>query len=83
MGYGTLQEARAFSDGTAVEISVATIVPEKPESVYNEQGIKPEFIVEYTGIIETEPSNYADSYDVQYKKAVEVIISIANSNTSN
>lgn len=83
MGYGTLQEARTFSDGTAVEISVATIVPENPESAYNENGIKPEFIVEYTGIIETEPSNYADSYDVQYKKAVEVIISIANSNTSN
>lgn len=83
MGYGTLQEARTFSDGTAVEISVATIVPENQDSVYNESGIKPEFIVEYTGIIEAEPSNYADSYDVQYKKAVEVIISIANSNTSN
>lgn len=83
MGYGTLQEARAFSDGTAVEISVATIVPNKPESAYNENGIKPEFIVEYTGIIETDPGNYADSYDVQYKKAVEVIISATSSNTGN
>ncbi len=75
MGYGTLQEARAFSDGTAVEISVATIIPTDTASAYNDNGIKPEFIVEYSGVAETVPANYADTYDVQYKKAMEVIIS--------
>lgn len=78
MGYGTLQETRTFSDGTAVEISVATVMPSKTESLYNEVGIKPEFIVEYTGVTESNPQNYSSSYDVQYKKAIEVIISSAN-----
>lgn len=78
MGYGTLQEVRTFSDGTAVEISVATILPAKTESLYNEIGIKPEFIVEYTGVTEADPTNYAASYDVQYKKAVEVILPSAD-----
>ncbi len=82
MGYGTLQEARAFSDGTAVEISVATIIPNNQESAYNETGIKPEFAVEYAGLPETNPSNYANTYDEQYKKAVEVIISATNASAS-
>ncbi len=73
MGYGTLQEARTFNDGTAVKISVATIIPGNTESAYNESGVKPEFIVEYTGVMETSPANYANTFDVQYKKAVEVI----------
>lgn len=75
MGYGTLQEARSFSDGSAVEISVAIIEPGNSASVYNENGVKPEFIVEYAGIIEEDPLNYANTYDSQYKKAVEVITS--------
>ena len=82
MGYGTLQEARAFSDGTAVEISVATIVPYVAESAYNETGVKPEFAVEYAGLAETDPAGYADTYDEQYKKAVEVIISATNASAS-
>ncbi len=80
MGYGTLQETRTFSDGTAVEISVATVVPGNTASAYNENGIKPEFIVEYTGVIETAPTNYVNTYDVQYKKAVEVIAPAAQAN---
>ena len=82
MGYGTLQETRAFSDGTAVEISVATIIPHNQESVYNEDGIKPEFAVEYAGLPESDPAGYADTYDEQYKKAVEVIISDTNASVS-
>lgn len=78
MGYGTLQEARAFSDGTAVEISVAKIVPANPSSDYNEVGIRPDFIVEYSGVPEANPANHADTYDAQYKKAVEVLISAAS-----
>lgn len=73
MGYGTLQEYRSFNDGTAVKISVAVIEPGNPASAYNEAGVKPEFIVEYTGIIETNPANYAGTYDTQLKKAVEII----------
>lgn len=82
MGYGTLQEARAFSDGTAVEISVAVIVPANAESTYNETGIKPEFAVEYAGLPVSDPASYADTYDEQYKKAVEVIISATNASAS-
>lgn len=82
MGYGTLQEARSFSDGTAVEISVATIIPAKADSAYNEDGVKPEFMVEYAGLPEANPENYADTYDEQYKKAVEVIISETNASAS-
>ncbi len=82
MGYGTLQEARSFSDGTAVEISVATIIPARSESVYNEDGIKPEFAVEYAGLPESDPENYANTYDEQFKKAVEVIISETNASAS-
>ena len=79
MGYGTLQEARAFSDGSALEISVAVIEPNTPSSSYNNTGVKPEFIVEYTGVTETDPTNYANTYDTQFKKAVEVIISVTGS----
>lgn len=82
MGYGTLQEARAFSDGTAVEISVATIIPANHDSIYNEEGVKPEFAVEYAGLPESDPLGYADTYDEQYKKAVEVIISETNASAS-
>lgn len=82
MGYGTLQEARAFSDGTAVEISVATIIPANKDSAYNENGVKPEFAVEYAGLPESSPENYANTYDEQYKKAVEVIISDTNASAS-
>lgn len=77
MGYGTLQETRAFGDGTAIDISVAKIIPEKQDSAYDETGVKPEFAVEYAGIAETNPENYANTYDEQYKKAVEVIITAA------
>ncbi len=77
MGYGTLQETRAFGDGTAIDISVAKIIPEKQDSAYDETGVKPEFAVEYAGLAENDPANYANTYDSQYKKAVEVIISAA------
>lgn len=77
MGYGTLQETRSFGDGTAIDISVAKVTPEKQESLYDESGIKPEFAVEYAGVAEISPENYANTYDSQYKKAVEVIISAA------
>lgn len=82
MGYGTLQEARSFSDGTAVEISVATIIPANKDSAFNESGIKPEFAVEYAGLPESDPENYSETYDEQYKKAVEVIISDTNASAS-
>ncbi len=82
MGYGTLQEYRSFSDGTAVKISVAVIEPYNPASLYDGAGVKPEFIVEYTGIIETNPENYVGTYDTQLKKAVEIIISAAGNTDS-
>ena len=72
-GSGTLRETRTFNDGTAIEISVAVIRPAAENAGYNEVGITPEFIVEYDGDIETDPANYADSADLQLKKAVEVI----------
>ncbi len=83
MGYGTLQETRSFGDGTAVEISVARIMPYKSESDFNETGVKPEFQVEYAGLREQSPENYAGSYDAQYKKAVEVISTAAGTASEN
>ncbi|MCM1335537.1 MAG: S41 family peptidase [Bacteroides sp.] len=73
MGYGTLQDTRSFGDGTAVEITVAEIVPYFAESKYDGAGLTPEFLVEYAGTAETAPENYAASYDTQYKKAIEVL----------
>ncbi len=73
MGYGTIQEARAFSDGTAIEISVARVRTVNELSSYNENGISPEFAVEYSGVPEENPLNYAQTMDEQLKKAVEVI----------
>ena len=77
MGSGTLQETRTFNDGTAIEISVAVIHPSAEKGFYNNTGITPEFIVEYDGEIETDPTLYASSGDIQLKKAVEVISSKA------
>ena len=73
MGYGTIQEARAFSDGTAIEISVARVRTVNELSNYNENGISPEFAVEYSGAPEESPMNYGTTMDEQLKKAVEVI----------
>ena len=72
-GYGTLQETRTFSDGTAIEISVAIIKRGSDGETYNETGIAPEFTVEYDAGYETEFSDYANTTDLQLKKAVEVI----------
>ena len=73
MGSGTLRETRTFNDGTAIEISVAVIRPAGENAEYNEVGITPEFIVEYDGDKETDPSMYATTSDIQLKKAIEVI----------
>ena len=77
MGSGTLRETRTFNDGTAIEISVAVIRPSTENAVYDETGITPEFTVEYDDPAETDPSQYAESPDVQLRKAVEVIASKA------
>ncbi len=77
-GDGTLRETRTFNDGTAIEISVAVIRPSAETGAYNETGIAPEFVVEYDGAHESDPLNYAESEDIQLKKAVEVIISKAS-----
>lgn len=77
MGYGTIQETRAFSDGTAIEISVARVRTVNESSGYNENGINPEFAVDYSGTFESSPINYAQTMDEQLKKAVEVIITAA------
>lgn len=77
MGNGTLQETRTFNDGTAIEISVAYIRPTAENGYYNKTGITPEFVVEYDGERERDPSGYAASSDIQLKKAVEVIASKA------
>lgn len=73
MGYGTIQEARAFSDGTAIEISVARVRTVNEQSNYDGNGISPEFAVEYSGAPEESPMNYGSTMDEQLKKAVEVI----------
>ena len=77
MGAGTLRETRTFNDGTAIEISVAVIRTTAENGDYNETGITPEFVVEYDGEREADPSAYADSSDIQLKKAIEVISSKA------
>ncbi|MBR5089217.1 MAG: PDZ domain-containing protein [Ruminiclostridium sp.] len=73
MGSGTLRETRTFNDGTAIEISVAVIRTSAENGDYNEVGITPEFAVEYDGEREIDPSNFGSSFDIQLKKAVEVI----------
>ena len=83
MGWGTLQETRTFNDGTAIEISVAVIRPEAENAEYNETGITPEFLVEYDGDAETDPTVYSTSGDPQLKKAVEVILTKASAAAEN
>lgn len=82
MGYGTVEETKAFADGTAIEISVATVRTVNEGSIYNEVGVNPEFSVEYKGIKEADPLNYAATTDEQLKKAVEVISTAANATAS-
>lgn len=74
-GYGTLQETKSFSDGSAIEISVAVVRPSNDSSYFNNTGVKPEFAVDYSENPESSPEYYAQSPDLQLKKAIEVIIS--------
>ena len=76
-GEGTLQETRTFNDGTAIEISVAVVHPSSANGFYNGTGIAPEFLVEYDGEREPDPTLYASSSDIQLKKAIEIISSKA------
>lgn len=71
-GNGTIQEIKPFSDGSAVEVTIATIIPAVSEA-YNEIGIKPEYAVELSGIIETAPAEYETITDAQLLKAFEVV----------
>ena len=82
MGYGTVEETKAFGDGTAIEISVATVRTTDEDSIYNEVGVTPEFTVEYKGVKETNPLNYAATTDAQLKKAVELISTAATATAS-
>lgn len=82
MGYALLQETKTFSDGTAIEISVAKIKTANEASSYADTGIQPEFTVEYTGTPEADATKYDTTTDEQLKKAVEVIISATSQQTS-
>ncbi|MBP5603988.1 MAG: PDZ domain-containing protein [Ruminiclostridium sp.] len=75
LGMGTLRKTRTFSDGTAIEISVAVIRPSIEHAEYDKIGITPEFAVEYDGECEPELSMYTESGDIQFKKALEVVMS--------
>lgn len=67
-------ETRVFSDGSAVTISIATVIPTDSDSY--EEGINPNFVVEVTGIMATEVESLDTLTDEQLKKAFEVMESL-------
>ncbi len=77
LGKGTVTETKNLSDGTAIALTTAEILPALTETLSG--GIKPDFEVDFaSGEINTDPANgYAD--DLQLTKAFEVIETLKNS----
>lgn len=73
-GNATIQEIKPFSDGSAVAVTIATIIPVTAET-YEDNGLKPEYAAELSGIIETAPTDYELISDNQLLKAFEVVLS--------
>ncbi len=69
-GKAVMQNTYEFSDGDALTISVATILPSKSES-YDGVGLKPDYIVELPAGITYE--YITDETDTQLQKATEIL----------
>ncbi|MGN1423546.1 MAG: S41 family peptidase, partial [Oscillospiraceae bacterium] len=69
-GKAVIQNTYEFSDGSAVTISTAKIIPAKSDS-YNGVGLKPDYMTELSaGVL---PENLAHDADAQLQKAIEVL----------
>lgn len=81
-GKAVMQVTQSFTDGTAVKVTVADIVPATSAS-YKDTGIKPDYIVEMTGIIDTDVSLLKQTSDFQLIKAFEVMETLVQNSTTN
>lgn len=70
-GENVLTETKGFTDGSAIILSVAEIIPEVTADFSG--GIKPDFVVDLTGTMSTTTSGLDASADTQLKKAFEVM----------
>ncbi len=71
-GNGTMQKVFELSDGSAVALTVAKIIPYKSES-YNGVGIEPEYPVELSAEQNTRLPMLSQADDLQYQKAFELL----------
>lgn len=69
-GKAVMQNTYEFSDGSALTLSTATIVPAK-EPVYDGTGLKPDYLVELTE--GSSPEYVSPDNDTQLQKAIEVL----------
>lgn len=71
-GVGSMQEVHQFSDGSAVVLTVAEILPYKSDS-YNGIGIKPDYEVSMTAEQTAQIGIMEDTEDAQLQKALELL----------
>ena len=71
-GNGTMQKVFELSDGSAVSLTVAKIIPYKSES-FNGTGIEPEHPVELSAEQNLRLPMLSQSEDLQYQKAFELL----------
>ncbi len=71
-GNGTMQEIFELSDGSAVALTVAKILPYKSES-FNGVGIEPDYVVELTAEQYSRLDMLTMDEDTQYKKALSLL----------
>lgn len=71
-GNGTMQEIFELSDGSAVALTVAKILPYKSES-FNGVGIEPDYVVELTAEQYSRLEMLTMDEDTQYKKALSLL----------
>lgn len=71
-----LTEKRVLSDSTAIELTIARILPLGSGSIDN--GLIPDYAVESGGIIDAAPSQTSGLADAQLNKAFEVLASLKN-----
>lgn len=80
-GKAVIQVTQSFTDGTAVKVTVADIIPAKSES-YNGTGLKPDYVIEMTSEIETDVSKLSETGDTQLTKAFEIIETLIQTKTA-
>lgn len=71
-GNGTMQKIFELSDGSAVSLTVAKIIPYKSES-FNGTGLDPEYKIEMTAEQNSRLQMLSKEDDAQYQKAVELL----------